>query len=77
MLFRIIHSEQFFNVMIYISLYNFIPLHFDKLYQYLNIKMDSFDMELFKNNVLIGALFPLHILRKLWEDLEIRNTSVS
>ena len=54
-----------------------VPLHFNKLYGYLNIKMDRFDMELFQNNVLICTFYPLHILRKLWEDLEIRNTSVS
>ena len=29
-------------------------------------------MDLFQNNVLICTFYPLHILRKLWEDLEIK-----
>ena len=32
--------------------------------------MDILAMKLFQNNILKGTFLPLHILRKLWEDLE-------
>ena len=32
--------------------------------------MDRLGMDPFHNNALICTFYPLHILRKLWEDLE-------